>query len=66
MSGDQGGMDGMNGGHAGHRADHHTPAFVMYSQVHDAGEWTIGYRYSNMYMRGNKSPVFTRVFNSSR
>ena len=52
MDGDQGGMDG---GHGQHRADRHNPAFVMFSHVHEAGEWTIGYRYSETYMRGNQT-----------
>jgi hypothetical protein len=50
-----GGHDGMGGGHGGHRADFQPPAAVMLAHVHSQGDWIVGYRYSNMYMRGNQT-----------
>ena len=49
------GFDEMGGGHGGHRADFQPPAAVMLAHVHSQGDWIVGYRYSNVYMRGNQT-----------
>jgi len=37
------------------RVDTHAPAFLMGDHVHEAGEWMVEYKYSNMYMDGNRA-----------
>ena len=57
MAGDHEGMagdhEGMGGGH--HRVDHLEPAFVKCMHVHEAGDWMVGYEYSNTYMGGSQA-----------
>ena len=49
-----------NGGHSHDdvkhgRVDTHAPAFLMGDHVHEPGEWMVEYKYSNMYMDGNRA-----------
>ncbi len=41
--------------HAGSLPDEHAPIGVMGDHNHKQGEWMTSYRYSNMYMKGNRS-----------
>ena len=44
-----------HGGIKGGRVDSHAPAFLMGDHVHEAGEWMFEYKYSNMFMHGNRA-----------
>ena len=37
------------------RVDTHAPAFLMGDHVHEPGEWMVEYKFSNMYMHGNRA-----------
>ena len=46
---------GGHGGIKGGRVDSHAPAFLVGDHVHKAGEWMFEYKYSNMFMHGNRA-----------
>ncbi|MBP60857.1 MAG: hypothetical protein CMJ62_04945 [Planctomycetaceae bacterium] len=46
---------GGHGGIKGGRVDTHAPAFLVGEHVHKAGGWMFEYKYSNMFMQGNRA-----------